>query len=69
MCEFVTLCILVSLSINGYLNCMNMNLLVNNYENDIKTIEEVLRLSSKVGRLKYSLVQIPLHVCSTHCLA
>ena len=40
---------------------------INNYEKDIKTIEEELRSSSKAVRLKYTLVQIPVHVCSTHC--
>ena len=39
----------------------------NNFEKDIKTVEEVLQSSSKAVRLKYSLVQIPVHVCSTHC--
>ena len=39
-------------------------LCINNYGKDIKTIEEVLRLSSKAVRLKHLLVQIPVHVCS-----
>ena len=63
VCEFVTLCILF------FVNKCILKLYEHefNYEKDTKTIGEVLRLSSKAVRLKYSLVQIPVHVCSIHC--
>ena len=63
VCEFVMLCILFFLVIKWMFKLYEYEF---TFAKDIKTVE-VLRSSIKVVRLKYSLVQIPVHVCNTHC--